>query len=631
MTTAPKPATTTTRARNQDFADAFDFTDRASFTDARKGFIATLDPMVITDDEGHVVWDLERFQFLSEDAPETVNPSLWRMAQLHTAHGLFKVIDGIYQIRGFDISNMTIITGDDGYIVIDPLTSAECAEAAMQLVRQQLGDRPVTAVIYTHSHADHFGGVKGIIGQDDVDRGRVRVIAPTGFMQHTVSENVYAGTAMNRRAQYMYGRNLPVDTTGMISTGLGIALSAGRATLLEPTDLITHSGQQLVLDGVRIEFQYTPDSEAPAEMHFYLPDFRALCMAENVSHHMHNLYTPRGAQIRDAAAWSDYIHEALQQYGDKSDVMFISHHWPVWGQAELRGFLAQQRDLYRYIHDETLRLAAHGYTPIEIAETVTLPEGLASCWASRGYYGTLNHNVKAVYQKYLGWFDANPANLHPHPPAESGTRYVQFMGGAESLLRQARESFEAGDYRWVAQVVNHLVFADPGNAQARELQADALEQLGYQAESAPWRNFYLTGAQDLRHGVATDLGSSDTSDLLSAMTTDMLLSYLAIRLNGPKAAAHPHGFYLYVTDVNEYRYIEVSNGVLIKSTVDEIDSAEACMTMTKGTLTALATGAATLDGAIDDDRVTVAGDMAAVREFFALLDSFEQSFNIVTP
>ncbi|MYR07745.1 MBL fold metallo-hydrolase [Gordonia sp. SID5947] len=613
--------------------DQLPFQDRKAYDDARRGFIATMDPLVITDESGRVVWDLEQYAFLQDDSPETVNPSLWRISQLHMTHGLFKVSDRIYQVRGFDISNMTVIVGETGYIIVDPLTSIECARAAMGLVYEHLGEKPIRAVIYTHSHADHFGGVKALVDEDDLVAGGVRVVAPIGFMEHTVSENVYAGNAMYRRAQYMYGQNLAVEATGMVSTGLGIALSQGQISLIEPTDLISASGQELVLDGVRIEFQFTPDSEAPAEMHFHLPEMRALCMAENVSHHMHNLYTPRGAQIRDAAAWSRYIDEAFRRYGDKTDVMFICHQWPVWGTEEIGDFLTEQRDLYRYIHDETLRLAAHGHTMVEIAEMIEFPEGLATSWTARGYYGTLNHNAKAVYQRYLGWFDGNPATLHPHPPVESAKRYVDFMGGADTVLAKARRSFEEGDYRWVAEVVNHVVFAEPTNVAARELQADTLEQLGYQAESAPWRNFYLTGAQDLREGVRTDEATLTTSDVLASMTTDMLLDYLAIRLNGPKASGRKFSVLVQVTDTEESRLAELIHGVLFCRPVDPHGEtgADSTLRLTKSTLNGLALGAGTLAEGVRTGAVELSGDEELVYELFTLFDTFSRTFDIVTP
>ncbi|WP_061229879.1 alkyl/aryl-sulfatase [Dietzia cinnamea] len=631
MNTESGSATPATIAANNAVKDLLDFDDTRAFDDAQRGFIATLDPLVITDDSGRVVWDADKFEFLNKSAPETVNPSLWRMSQLHSLHGLYRVIEGIYQVRGFDVSNMTVIEGSSGYIVVDPLTSAECARAALELVCRELGEKPVTAVIYTHSHADHFGGVKGVVSAEDVESGATRIVAPSGFLEGVVSENVYAGNAMNRRAHYMFGQRLSPGATGVVSTGLGLSLSGGSVTLLEPTDIVYETGQELVLDGVRFEFQYTPDTEAPAEMNFYLPDLRALCMAENVSHHMHNLYTLRGTQIRDAIAWSDYINEAIQLYADRSDTLFICHHWPVWGNEELTEFMESQRDLYRYIHDETLRLAAHGHTMHEIAEIVELPESLATRWSSRGLYGSLNHNVKAVYQKYLGWFDGNPATLHAHPPVAASERYVEFMGGAEAVLQRARASFDEGDYRWVAQVVNHVVYADSDNVDARELQADALEQMGYQAESAPWRNFYLTGAKELRHGLSTEAAGLGTSDVLSMMSTDMILKYLSIRLNGPEASGHRMRIALHVTDTDERRILELTNGVLISTPIDCSGETDAELSLSRARLGAISLGAASIDESIDAGTAAVSGDRELLSTLSSLLDTFPQNFPIVTP
>lgn len=631
MSAEPKGATTVTAAANQTVLTQLPFRNDPGQDDARRGFVATLDPPVITGKNGRVVWDLRTYEFLDGDAPSTVNPSLWRIAQLNRHHGLFRVTDRVYQIRGFDLSNMTVIEGEHGLVVIDPLLTAEAAAAGMALAREHLGDKPITAVIITHSHSDHFGGIKGIVSAERVTSGAVRVVAPIGFLEHAISENVYAGTAMSRRAQYMYGVGIAPGPHGQVSTGLGIGLSNGTTTLLEPTDLVSESGQELILDGLRFVFQYTPGAEAPAEMNFHLPELRALCMAENVSHNMHNLYTLRGAEIRDAAAWSDYIHEALELFGDESDVMFIGHHWPVWGKEKIAEFLEQQRDLYRYIHDETLRLAAHGHTMVEIAERVELPESLAMFWANRGYYGSLNHNVKAVYQKYLGWFDGNPANLHPHEPAEAAKRYVDFMGGAEAVLAKARRSFSDGDYRWVAQVVNHVVFADPGNRAARELQADALEQLGYQAESAPWRNFYLTGALELRTGVMKLPTTTVTADVLGAMTTDMLLSYLAIRLNGPKAAQHDLSVRFDVTDTGEQWLVRVTNGVLVRSSRVPAEGYDATARLSRTALAALALGAQSPADALASGTLAIEGDRDAVDELFGLCDLFDLAFSIVTP
>lgn len=631
MSTEAKAASAVTAAANRAVLTQLPFADDPAQEDARRGFIATLDPPVITGADGKVVWDLRAYEFLDADAPETVNPSLWRMARLNLHHGLFRVVDRVYQVRGFDLSNMTVIEGDSGFVVVDPLLTAEAAAAAMALVREQLGDKPITAVIVTHSHSDHFGGIKAVVSAEDVADGAVRIVAPIGFLEHAISENVYAGSAMSRRAQYMYGVGIRPGALGQVSTGLGIGLSNGTTTLLAPTDLITESGSELTLDGLRFVFQYTPGAEAPAEMNFHLPELRALCMAENVSHNMHNLYTLRGAEIRDAAAWSDYIHEAIELFGDESDVMFIGHHWPVWGRENIVEFLEQQRDLYRYIHDETLRLAAHGHTMVEIAERVELPESLDTFWANRGYYGSLNHNVKAVYQKYLGWFDGNPANLHPHEPVEAAKRYVEFMGGAEQVLEKARRSFDEGDYRWVAQVVNHVVFAHPDNRAACELQADALEQLGYQAESAPWRNFYLTGALELRAGVLKLPTTSVTADVLGAMTTDMLLNYLGIRLNGPKAAQHDLSLRLDVSDTGEERLVRLTHGVLVRSSRVPAEGYDAALRLDRMTLASLALGALDPADAQNTGALVIDGDNEAVHELFALCDRLQSDFRIVTP
>ncbi len=495
MSKDPKSATAATQAAQARLAASLPADDGEDFVKARRGFIGTVADGKIVDAEGRVFWNMGAFAFQEGDAPcpPTVNPSLWRQARLNAIHGLFEVTPGLYQVRGFDISNISFIEGDTGYIVIDPLISAETAAAALALLRRHRGDKPVTAVIYTHSHVDHYGGVRGVISEADIAAG-MTIIAPEGFLDAAVSENVLAGNAMSRRATYMYGALLPRDATGHVDAGLGKTVSMGSVSLVPPTVSISRTGERLTVDGVEIVFQVTPDTEAPAEMNFFFPKFRALCMAENCSCHLHNLYTPRGAQVRDAKAWSFHIDEAMRMFGPETDVLFASHHWPRWGRGEAETFLTKQRDLYKYIHDQTLRLANHGLNPVEIAEEIALPPTLAAEWYTRDYYGTLNHNAKAVYQRYLGWFDGNPANLHKLPPVEAGKRYVDLAGGPEALLGKARSAFDAGDYRWVAEVVNHLVFADPSNTDARALQADALEQLGYQAESGPWRAFYLTGA-----------------------------------------------------------------------------------------------------------------------------------------
>ena len=611
-----------------------DWSDGQDFEDASRGFIARLETPTVTGADGSVVWDLAQYSFLeAEEAPATVDPALWRQARLNMLHGLFKVTDRVYQVRGMDLSVISFIEGDTGWIVIDPLISAEVAAASLELLLANVARRPVVAVIYTHSHIDHWGGVKGVTTAEDVAAGRCRVIAPAGFTEAAVSENVYAGNAMVRRATYMYGSLLPRDEKGQVDAGLGKVTSAGTVTLILPTDIVTHTGETLTVDGVDIEFQLTPGTEAPAEFNFYFPQLRALCMAENCTHTLHNLYTLRGAQVRDAHAWSLYMNETIERYAHKTDVVFASHHWPCWGAERCRGLLESQRDMYRYLHDQTLHLANQGHTSLEIAEVLTLPPALDRAWHNRGYYGTVSHDVKAVYQRYLGFFDGNPANLQPLPPVESGRGYVQLAGGAGALLATAREAFDRGEYRWTAQLVNHLVFADPDNAEARELEADALEQLGYQAESGPWRNVYLTGAKELREGIVrAHVPDAANPDVIGAMDVSMLLDYLAIRLDGERAAAADVRITLVLSDLGERYAIEVANGVL--NHVQGRDAAGEQLRIEAShaaLLAVLGGGAAALQQAVQAGQVALAGDPGKLAELVGLLDEFEFWFPIVTP
>jgi len=498
MNGLPNDATEFTRAHNapRDLG-----MDPADFDRASRGLLAQ-HPTGQIEGAWGVAWDVSKYDFIEQGAtnPDTVHPSLWRQAQLNNIHGLFEVAPGIWQARGYDISNITFVEGHTGWIVIDPLTVEGCARDCLALANATLGERPVTAVIYTHSHTDHFGGVLGVTTPDDVAAGRCRIIAPEHFLHEAIAENVIAGFAMTRRALYQFGPLVPPGPRGHVDCGLGKAIPLSPPGLIPPTEDITHTGQELVVDGVRIVFQLTPESEAPAEMNFFFPDRGWLCMAENCSHNMHNLIPIRGALARNALAWSKYIDEAADMFAADTEVMFASHHWPRWGTDDVAGFLRKQRDMYRYIHDQTMRWANHGETPLEIAERIALPDEFRTEAHTTGYYGHLAHNVKAVYQRYLSWYDGNPANLWRLPPAEVGQRYVDLAGGADALLASAQRSYDAGDYRWVAEVVGHVVFSDPSNTAARELQAAAFEQLGYQAESATFRNAYLTGAQELRHG-----------------------------------------------------------------------------------------------------------------------------------
>jgi len=566
-----KLASASTKAAQRVVLESLASASGSDFERATRGMIAPGTPRQVPGRLGQVLWDLDAYAFLDDPAtiepPSTVNPSLWRQGRLNNIAGLFEVTPSIFQVRGMDISNVTFISGVTGWIVIDPLTSEETARAALALVNEHLGERPVRAVIYTHSHTDHFGGVHGVVSDDDVTEGRAVVIAPKGFLEAAISENVLAGTVMIRRAMYMYGVLLPKDAQGHVDTGLGKGMPAlPSVALIAPTHEVTATGEELTVDGVRLVFQMTPGTEAPAEMNIFVPEERALCVAENCTANQHNVYTLRGAQVRDALMWSKYIDQSLELYAHACDVLFASHHWPRWGQADLAAYLASQRDAYRYVHDQTLRLANHGLTVNEIAEELVLPAGLGDEFFNHGYYGTVSHNAKAVYQRYLGWFDGNPAHLNPHPPVEAAKRYVAFMGGADAVLERARVSFAEGDYRWVVEVVNHVVFADPANEPARLLQADALEQLGFQSESGPWRDFYLSGAMELRSNgtvIKGMAGNALGSGIVRSMTPELLLDLIGVRLNGPRSAEFELEVELVIADLGDERWnFGVRHGVL---------------------------------------------------------------------
>ena len=632
-TTDRKPASAATTNVNAAVASMLPHSD-GDFADATRGRIAPLPGPVVHPSWGHAVWDPDDWTFIDGDAPPSVNPSLWRQAKLNAIHGLFEVADGVYQVRGVDLSNITFIAGDAGWIVIDPLTASETAAFALELLHTHFTPRPVVAVVYTHSHVDHFGGVRGVITDADVESGRVQVIAPVGFLEAAISENVAAGPAMLRRASYMYGRLLPGDVQGHVDCGLGKAIPLlGTSGLIAPTREITSTGEELTVDGVRLRFQYTPDTEAPAEMNIFLPDRRLLCMAENCSATLHNVYTPRGAQIRDALAWSKYLNESIELFAAETDIVFMSHHWPRFGNDAAREFMAEQRDTYRWIHDQTMRRANHGETALEIAETLTVPPGLDDRFHIRGYYGTLSHNAKAVYQRYLGWFDANPAHLHPLPPVDAAHKYVECMGGANAVMEKARASIEAGDYRWAAQVLDHVVFAEPDNRDAQLLQADVFEQLGYVSESGPWRDFYLTGAHELRHG-STRIGGSMASnvDVLRAMTTEMLIDLIGVRLNGDAIGDRKFTFNLSITDRDEIGVIGIRHGALHFTAGRHADEpgADASIAVAHLVFAQLASGLVTPADA-DPTAFTVSGNAAAAHEFFGMLDTFDASFAIVTP
>jgi alkyl sulfatase BDS1-like metallo-beta-lactamase superfamily hydrolase len=629
-----KEATAATKQANAKLYKSLPFADKQDFEFADRGFIGRPEKLIIKDTKDNVVWDMESYAFISDDkkAPDSVNPSLWRNAQLCKKAGLYKVTDRVYQVRGYDLSNITFVQGDKGWIVFDPLICAETAKAAYDLVTKHLGKKPVLAVIYSHTHIDHYGGVRGVVDEADVKAGKVKIIAPEHFMEHAISENVTAGNAMSRRAVYMYGAMLPRNEKGGINGGLGMTVSMGTATLIEPTDYVTKTGQKITVDGIKMVFHMTPGGEAPAEMNTYFPKFKWLWLAENCVATLHNLYTPRGAQVRDGRKWASWIDEAIDLYGKEAAVVFQSHHWPRWGNAVIVDYMKKQRDIYKYIHDQSVRLLNHGYTMTEIAEMLEVPPEIGKQWYNRGYYGTVKHNAKAVYQKYLGFFDGNPVNWDPLPVEPAAKKFVEYMGGANAVIARARKDFAKGEYRWVAQVVNQVVFADPDNKEARELCADALEQMGYQAESGVWRSFYLQGAFELRNGVPSAGGTVTASpDTIKAMPPYMLFDYLAVRLNGPKAAGKKIVLNVDFIDLKEQYVLTVENGVLNYAHGRQDDKADVTVTLSKATLNAIQLKEATLDQKIASGDVKISGRKEALNEFLGLLDTFSFWFNIVTP
>ncbi|MBW7620443.1 alkyl/aryl-sulfatase [Citrobacter portucalensis] len=629
-----KDATAQTKSANDALYGQLPFTDKTDFMNAHKGFIAPLPNELIKGKQGNVVWDPQQYAFIKEGekAPDTVNPSLWRQSQLINIGGLFQVTDGVYQIRNLDLSNMTIMEGKEGITVIDPLVSAETAKVGMDLYYKNRGKKPVVAVIYTHSHVDHYGGVRGVIDEADVKSGKVKVYAPAGFMKEAVSENIMAGNAMSRRASYMYGNLLKPDAKGQVGAGLGTTTSAGTVTLIEPTNYITHTGQKEVIDGLTYDFMMAPGSEAPSEMLWYVEEKGMIEAAEDVTHTLHNTYSLRGAKIRDPLAWSKYINDVIGRWGGKANIIIAQHHWPTWGNENVVKLMKSQRDMYRYINDQTLRMANQGLTRDEIAANFKLPSGLEKSWASRGYYGSVSHDVKATYVFYLGWFNGNPATLNELPPVDAAKKYVDYMGGADAIMQKAKTDYAQGNYRWVAQVTNNIVFADPSNKEARNLEADALEQMGYQAESGPWRNFYLTGAQELRNGVVKGATPNTASpDTVKAMSPEMFFDYLAVHINGEKAANAQAVFNVDLgADGGKYK-LELENGVLNHSADAQASKADASITLNRATLNKIILKEESLKQAEEKGDVQIYGNHAKLDEFLGYLDSFDFWFNMVTP
>ncbi|HPX36583.1 MAG TPA: alkyl sulfatase dimerization domain-containing protein [Mycobacterium sp.] len=622
-----KPPTSLIASTNAQHVTSLPFADTADFADADRGFIGALEPCVVTAADGRVVWDNDVYGFLAGEAPPSVHPSLWRQSKLCAKQGLYEVVEGIYQVRGLDLSNVTFVEGGTGVIVIDPLVCTETASAALALYRQHRGHREVRAVIYTHSHVDHFGGVLGVTTQADVDAGRVEVLAPEGFVGHAVQENIYAGTAMTRRAAYMYGTALDRGPQGQVGCGLGQAPSVGEVAIIVPTIDIATTGETHTIDGVEIEFQMAPGTEAPAEMHFYFPKFRALCMAENATHNLHNLLTLRGALVRDPRAWAGYLTEAIDTFADRTDVVFASHHWPTWGHDRIVEYLALQRDLYAYLHDQTLRQLNQGYTGIEIAENFAMPPALEKAWHTHGYYGSVNHNVKAVYQRYMGWFDGNPGRLWQHPPEAAGPRYVAAMGGVDRVVEIAREAFESGDLRWAATLLDHAIFTDEKHQGARELYADTLEQLGYGAECATWRNFFLSGSAELREGNFGTPVSTQAPTMLSQLTPEQMFDVLALSVNGPLAWDHNLALDVTFADLGLNYRVTLRNGVLVyRKRPAAPESADATVTVAaKMRLLAAALGDLTSPG------LEIGGDPTALQKLMSVLDRPDPNFSIITP
>ncbi len=608
-------------------------TSTEDFDDIKRGLVAKFDIPEIKNDEGKLIWDFATYQFLTGNAPETVNPSLWRQGILTSYAGLFKVTDNIYQIRGADVSNMTIIEGSKGIIVIDPLISAECAKVALELYYKHRPKTPIKAVIYTHSHVDHYGGVKGIISEKDVKSGKIKIYAPEGFLDHAISENVYAGNAMSRRAMYSYGELLPFGPKGEVTNGLGIKTSTGgTVTLIPPTVIIKKDGEKHKIDGVEVVFMMAKNTEAPSEMFFYFPKFKALCAAEVSTHTMHNLYTLRGAQVRDSKAWWKALNKMENDFAAKSDVIFASHHWPVWGSEKISKFLLKQRDLYKYMHDQTLHLMNQGYTGVEIAEMVKMPDSLYTEGYNRGYYGSLSHNIRAIYQYYLGWFDGNPTNLNRYPPVEESKKYIAAVGGIQNAIDIGQKAIDSGDYRWASTILYNAVFADPDNKKAKDLLASAYEQLAYQAENALWRNFYLEGAFELRNGLIKDKVQSVASpDTLSAMDMDMVFDFMGIQLDTEKAKGKVINLNWEFKDLKKKYATTLENSVFVYTEGKVLDKADASIVTNKSVIDDVNSKKITMKDAIDKGLITITGDKGKLTELLSMMVEFELLFNIVTP
>ncbi len=624
-----KPASPATLAAQARVLSALPVETGQDATFAAQGFIATRDDPVIRDAKGKPVWNLDAYGWVQGKAPATVNPSLWRHVGILRQHGLFKVAEGVWQVRGFDVSNMTLIAGQTGWIVVDPLNRAEPATAALTLANAKLGARPVVAVIYTHSHADHFGGVKGVVPAADLKAGKVAIIAPEHFLEEAASENIMAGPAMGRRAAFQFGTALTPGPQGQMGSGIGMGLAGGQTTLAPPTDTVRKTGETRVIDGVTLEFQMVPESEAPAELNVMLPTQRTLLIGEIATCSQHNILTPRGALVRNALKWSGYLTEALRLYAGRSDVVASSHCWPHFGQGEVTRYLTLQRDNYKFLHDQSVRLMNRGLNATELAEAISPPPALAAEWAARGYYGTYNHNAKAVYQRYLGWYDANPANLNPHLPTERAKRTVAAMGGAAKVLAIARKAMAAGDYRWSSDILSQLVFADPTNKTARAVLADSFEQQGYQAESSLWRNMFLMAAHELR-AAPSALEGTQSLDMISAIPSPALFDAIATRLNPAALGDARFAFDFVLTDRNERFAITVANGVMVSEAGVASAAPVATVQGPRAAFLGLFYARTPIETLIAAG-LKVEGDRAALSRLVAAIETPDPRFNIVEP
>jgi alkyl sulfatase BDS1-like metallo-beta-lactamase superfamily hydrolase len=600
------------------------FGDRQDFEDATRGFVAT------------VPANPDPYAFLVGEAPATVNPSLWREAQLDAISGLFKVTDGVYQVRGLSVAAMTIVEGKTGVIVIDTLASPGEAKTALDLYFAHRPKRPIKAIIYSHNHGDHYGGAGAVISPADAASGKVKVIAPEGFMPALIEEASAAANLAGARGQFQFGAGLPVGERGTVEYGEGLAVTRGAAgggPVIPPNDVITKGFENRTIDGVKFEFQLALDTEAPSEMFVYLPDRHVLDVSEVATHTLHNLLPLRGTLVRNGFSWSDALNRALDRFGGDVEILIAQHQWPVWGNRQVKASLENHRDLYKYIHDQTLRMMNEGMTPGEISEALTMPPGLERDWSLRGYYGTLSQDAKAVYQRYLGWYDGNPAHLNPLSPVEEAKKTVEYMGGAEAVTAHAREDFRKGNYRWVAQVMDQLVFADPANREARQLAADAFEQMGYTAEAAPWRNAYLLAAQRLRGGVGAAASRSPgiSQNVLHAMSAREMFDYLGTRIDGPRAGSGKIVINWRFSDTREILAATLQHGALtaIRGKVD--GEASAMVTASRAALEPVILGQKALADAMKDGEVKVIGDTKTLTDFWALVVDFGTGIPLVEP